>query len=72
MHNQANGFPTKRFPTVCSRSRPFLSAMQRCPACGETVVAAQASEFVDSGEVRHHWTCDDCGHGFSTTIVIRD
>jgi predicted RNA-binding Zn-ribbon protein involved in translation (DUF1610 family) len=44
--------------------------MQRCPACGETVVAAQASEFVDTGEIRHHFTCDDCGEVFSTTVTV--
>jgi hypothetical protein len=34
------------------------------------VVAAQASEFVDTGEIRHHWTCDDCGEVFSTTVTV--
>jgi uncharacterized protein with PIN domain len=56
--------------TTCSQSRPFFSTMQRCPACGETVVAAQASEFVDTGEIRHHFTCDDCGEVFSTTVTV--
>jgi hypothetical protein len=33
-------------------------------------VAAQASEFVDTGEIRHHFTCDDCGEVFSTTVTV--
>lgn len=55
---------------ACSQSRPFFSTMPCCPACGESVVAAQASEFIDTGEIRHHWLCDDCGQAFSTTVTL--
>jgi transcriptional regulator NrdR family protein len=44
--------------------------MPRCPSCGEYVVAAQASEFIDTGEIRHHWACDDCGQAFTTTVTL--
>jgi transposase-like protein len=44
--------------------------MPRCPSCDEYVVAAHSSEFVDTGEIRHHWVCDDCGQAFSTTVTL--
>jgi transposase-like protein len=59
--------------TTCgpaASSDPFSSTMPRCPSCGEYVVAAQASEFIDTGEIRHHWACDDCGQAFSTTVTL--
>ena len=70
MHIQATCFPTECCPMTDSPSNPFFSTMPRCPACGEYVVAAQASEFIDTGEIRHHWTCDDCGQAFSTTVTL--
>jgi uncharacterized protein with PIN domain len=65
MHIQA-----KCSQATSSPSNPFFSTMPRCPACSEYVVAAQASEFIDTGEIRHHWTCDDCGQAFSTTVTL--
>jgi hypothetical protein len=57
-------------PATYSRSNPFFSSLPHCPACGEAVIAAQASEFIDTGEIRHHWVCDDCGQAFSTTVTL--
>ena len=70
MHSQATCVPTECCPMTDSPSNPFFSTMPRCPACGEYVVAAQASEFIDTGEIRHHRTCDDCGQAFSTTVTL--
>ncbi len=70
MHIQAKCVPAECVPMTGSPANPFLSTMPRCPACGEYVVAAQASEFIDTGEIRHHWTCDDCGQAFSTTVTL--
>ncbi len=42
----------------------------RCPHCGEGMVAPVMSEFVESGEIRHHWECDDCGERSCTTIRL--
>jgi hypothetical protein len=55
---------------TAAESRPWFSSLPRCPTCGEPVIAAQTSEFVDSGEIRHHWTCDACGQDFRTTVVL--
>jgi uncharacterized protein with PIN domain len=49
---------------------PRVAPPGRCPHCGEAVIAPLASEFVDSGEIRHHWACDDCGQVFSTTLTL--
>ena len=55
--------------TAHSPSRPLFSVRPRCPACGETAVAARASEFIDTGEIRHLWVCDDCAQAFVTTVT---
>jgi transcriptional regulator NrdR family protein len=40
----------------------------RCPHCGGCMVAPVSSEFVEGGEIRHHWECDACGEPSSTRI----
>jgi len=42
----------------------------RCPICGDPMVAPIASEFIESGEIRHHWECDACGEPSSTSIPL--
>jgi ribosomal protein S27AE len=41
-----------------------------CPRCGEAMFMAQASEFMEDGEIRHHWSCDACGEDFLTTVNV--
>ena len=43
-------------------------ARPRCPRCGETQYAPERSEFVGEGVIQHAWSCDACGHEFSTTV----
>ena len=45
-----------------------FSAPVRCPHCDDWMVAPVVSEFVEGGEIRHHWECDTCGE-FSTTAI---
>ena len=45
-----------------------FSAPIRCPHCGDRMVAPVSSEFVEGGEIRHHWECDGCGE-FSSSFV---
>ena len=53
-----------------------LSAMRafatpaRCPHCGDWLVAPVSSEFVEGGEIRHHWECEACGETSCTTIPL--
>jgi uncharacterized protein with PIN domain len=45
-----------------------FSAPARCPHCGDWMVAPVSSEFVEGGEIRHHWECEACGE-FSSTVI---
>ena len=38
-----------------------FTAPTRCPHCDDLMVAPVSSEFVEGGEIRHHWECDSCG-----------
>ncbi len=42
----------------------------RCPYCGDLMVAPVHSEFVEGGEIRHHWECEACGEISSTSISL--
>jgi hypothetical protein len=52
-----------------SAIRAFASPV-RCPHCGDPMVAPVVSEFVEGGEIRHHWECDACGESSSTSIPL--
>jgi len=41
-----------------------------CPYCDDWMVAPILSEFVEGGEIRHHWECESCGQTSSTTIMV--
>jgi len=49
--------------------RAFSSPV-RCPHCGDWMVAPVLSEFVEGGEIRHHWECDACGESSTTAIPL--
>jgi hypothetical protein len=34
------------------------------------MVAPVSSEFVEGGEIRHHWECEACGELSSTSIQL--
>ena len=42
-----------------------------CPLCHEGAVAPELSEFVNSGEIRHHWLCESCAQVFSTAVQTK-
>ena len=52
-----------------SNIRAF-STPARCPHCGDWMVAPLHSEFVEGGEIRHHWECETCGEPSSTSIPL--
>jgi uncharacterized protein with PIN domain len=33
-----------------------------CPECNDFLIAPRRSEYVSKYEVRHFWSCDNCGH----------
>jgi hypothetical protein len=47
-----------------------FAAPSRCPGCDDLMVAPVASEFIEGGEIRHHWECDLCGEFSSTSIPL--
>ena len=56
-------------PPRLSAIRAFAS-LACCGKCGEWVVAPILTEFVETGEIRHHWVCDGCGETSCTTIPL--
>ena len=50
--------------------QPRRFPLPNCPACNDLVVAPAASEFVNARHVRHLWSCDDCGHEFTTSVRL--
>jgi transposase-like protein len=47
-----------------------FAAPAHCPHCGDEMVAPYVSEFVEGGEIRHHWECDSCGKASHTSIPL--
>jgi formylmethanofuran dehydrogenase subunit E len=56
------------FPKL-SANCAFANPM-RCPHCDDFMVAPVSSEFVEGGEIRHHWECDACGEPSSTSVEL--
>jgi hypothetical protein len=50
-------------------TRSFATPV-RCPHCDDLMVAPIASEFIEGGEIRHHWECDACGEPSSTSVPL--
>jgi hypothetical protein len=42
-----------------------------CTECKELVIAPDRSRYVDTSEVRHLWTCEDCGHEIETSVTLQ-
>jgi len=43
-----------------------------CPRCGNYLVAAEASEFLSDGHIRHSWACEGCGQEFQTAVSLAE
>lgn len=56
-------------PGRLSTIRAFAAPIA-CPHCGNCMVAPASSEFVEGGEIRHHWDCESCGESSSTTYTL--
>lgn len=57
---------------LSTRTAEFCGAvaLRRCPRCAELQVAPSVSIHVSEVDVRHFWSCDDCGHQFVTPVRI--
>jgi hypothetical protein len=47
-----------------------FAAPARCPHCGDWMVAPTVSEFVEGGEIRHHWVCEGCAETSVTSLAL--
>lgn len=56
-------------PAKLPAIRAFTSPT-RCAQCSEWVIAPLLTEFVEAGEIRHHWVCDGCGETTRTVVPL--
>ena len=59
-----------RTDTPRSSAFSYRLPLPVCPYCRENLLAPMLSEFVDSGEIRHHWLCESCGGVSKTSIEL--
>ena len=41
-----------------------------CTECNDLLVAPKWSAFVSKHEVRHFWSCENCGHEIELTVNL--
>lgn len=58
------------YDTVRLDALGAFASLARCPHCGDILIAPVASEFVEGGEIRHHWECDACGEPSFSSIQL--
>jgi uncharacterized protein with PIN domain len=46
----------------------YFASRQRCPHCGDPLIAPEASEFIEGGTIQHFWSCDGCGQDSRTFV----
>jgi len=51
---------------AASNADPRGRDLPTCPVCADSMIAAEASAFVDTSVISYLWTCDTCGYGFVT------
>jgi hypothetical protein len=42
-----------------------------CTQCNELVIAPRSSAHVSNHEVRHFWSCENCGHEIEVRVNLR-
>ena len=42
----------------------------QCPHCHDLLFAPAVSVHVSERDVRHWWSCDNCGHEFMTSVKV--
>ena len=58
--------------TVVVLSRdPRCSELPTCPVCADSMVAAEASAYLNDSVISYLWTCDTCGYGFVTKHSVK-
>jgi hypothetical protein len=57
--------------TIAPRPDPRGCDLPTCPVCADTMVAAEASAYLNDNVITYLWTCDTCGYGFVTKHAIK-
>jgi ribosomal protein L37AE/L43A len=57
--------------TVASNPDPRGCDLPVCPACRESIVAAEASAYLSNNFISYLWNCDSCGYSFVTKHVLK-
>ena len=57
--------------TVASRPDPRGCDLPTCPVCADSMVAAEASAYLQDNVISYLWTCDTCGYGFVTKHSVK-
>jgi hypothetical protein len=42
-----------------------------CGRCHDALIAPTSSQYVSARQVRHAWSCENCGHQFETSDYLR-
>ena len=53
-------------PSVLSR---IFASQQKCPRCGDRLIAPEVTEFIEGGTIQHYWICDSCGEESQTSVT---
>jgi hypothetical protein len=57
--------------TVAIGPDPRGCDLPTCPVCADTMVAAEASAYLNDNVISYLWTCDTCGYGFVTKHSVK-
>jgi hypothetical protein len=57
--------------TVAFKPDPRGCDLPTCPVCADTMVAAEASAYLNDHIISYLWTCDTCGYGFVTKHSVK-
>jgi hypothetical protein len=57
--------------TVAYKPDPRGCDLPTCPVCADTMVAAEASAYLNDHVISYLWTCDTCGYGFVTKHSVK-
>jgi ribosomal protein L37AE/L43A len=42
-----------------------------CPSCNDSVIAPDCTEYVSERQIRHFWSCENCGHQLQSVVELR-
>jgi hypothetical protein len=56
---------------VAYKPDPRGCDLPTCPVCADTMVAAEASAYLNDNVISYLWTCDTCGYGFVTKHWVK-